>query len=193
MKIIMALIALSAGLASANIFIEANFALAQDHLGNAISQGDMWALIIDVDGDGLAGVANGSADTFLVDAQDCLAGTGAIANGWSVDGVIETGGQNASSPFAGYDDKAFYLVWFEGVEGLTATQPGANTYYGVEFANINTPTGDTGTAVYANYTNPGVLASYQTVPEPATALLALIGGGLAYVSRRAKRHHTCLS
>lgn len=179
-KYVAAVAAMTAGVASASISLEANFAQVLDAEGAAIARGQTWALIVDVDGDGLAGVANGVADSFVIDSGDYLVDYGSIANSWNVAGVIQTG-VSESFDFATYGGMDWYVAWFDVAAGVDA--PGANVDYGVKFADITTPTGDNGLAAYANYMDT-VSANYQTIPEPATIGLMSIAGLGAYFNRK---------
>jgi hypothetical protein len=83
---------------------------------------------------------------------------------------------------AGVDN--YYMLWFDTSYDVAAIGPGVGINYGVEdLGKVGT---DPGT-----YTPDliGGNASFQTIPEPATAMLAVIGGGLAYFVRRANRSH----
>lgn len=106
---------------------------------------------------------------------------------------------------AGYD---MLLVWYDKTYSVGDVGPGEGVYFGtfrtddvISYSTINwsVPT-DGGlydlnfmTAALAGGTGESLesagIAQYQTIPEPATAVLAVIGGGLAYFVRRAKRFH----
>lgn len=190
---IVAVLALLAGFASADIFLEINCGqLFQNNGTTPIAIGDLWAICIDVDGDGAAAFTDSSSnasDSFLMDADDVLCGYGNINNAFGpLAGYVQTGNGNAGTAYsASVSGKNYYLLYFQGVTGA-ATAPGENTYFGYWQADNLTPTADGFTQASTLYTD-SVTAQYQTVPEPATALLLAIGAGFAWAGRRAKRFH----
>jgi hypothetical protein len=193
---IVAIFALLASFASADIALEIGFGQMFDNDGSTpISIGDLWAIYIDVDGDGASAFTDSSSnasDSFLMDADDVLVGYGAIDNTFgSLAGYVQTGAGNAITAFnASVSGKNYYLLFFQDVDGSSATQPGEGTYFGYWQAANQTPTADNNTQTSALFTASST-AQYQTVPEPATALLALIGGGIAYAVRRRGHKFVC--
>ncbi len=153
-----------------------------DSSGTAVSMTDgFFMLIADTSGDGL--------------------------DGYNFGGVADL---NLTDTFAQDDDKVIYSgsFWWDGYAdgpqdqqtftGVTAGQK----YYavwsdGTGWAGVHSVVGDVNWAIPTSGGSVGpafngfgdVNTQYAAVPEPATALLAFIGGGLAWASRRMKRFH----
>ncbi len=193
---IITLLVMLAGFAGADIFLEINCGQLFENDGSTpISIGDMWAICIDVDGDGGSAFTDSSSnasDSFLMDTDDVLCGYGTIDNAFgSLAGYVQTGNGNAGTGYnTSVSGKNYYLLYFQNV--TSGSVAGENTYFGYWQADNLTPTADLGTQAGTLYTD-SVSAQYQTVPEPATALLLVLGAGCAWAGRRAKRNHTYLS
>lgn len=191
--IMMALASMAAG-AKANLsYMPSAIGVLNDASGNAMDNGT-FVLVLDRDNDGWNGASyltqasnpKDNASSWLWDADDFIMARGAVG---SVKGV---NGEYAGDAFpswtvstanipagytAGVDN--YYMLWFDKSYNVADVGPGAGVHYGVEdLGKVGT---DPGT-----YTPDlvGGNANLQTVPEPATALLALIGGGMAYALRR---------
>lgn len=147
----------------------------------------LFLVIADVDGDGLDGwTAGGSGDidgeinftSGLVSGDDVVLWQG----GYSFDDAALS--PNEQRDYTGVDGgEAYYMVWSD--IGSSATDFGENNVFGVyreDHVNWEVPATGTVAPFIADANSVG--SYYQTVPEPATALLALIGGGMAYALRR---------
>jgi len=158
-----------------------------DASGSAIVDGT-FVMVLDVDGDGWDGLSYDSqalsgdnSSSWLWDADDYLMNRGEIVNGEAFPFSTFT-----AASVAGYDANVdhYYVMWFDTAYNISDAGPGVGVDYGVEdLGAVGTDPGN-----YGEFLTGGN-ATYQTVPEPATALLLLIGGGCAWAGRRAKRFH----
>jgi hypothetical protein len=169
-----------------------------DASGNPMDNGT-YVLVLDRDNDGWNGLsylnqaalpADNSA-SWLWDADDFIMARGAIGSvkgenlEWAGDAFPFWTVTTANIP-AGYTAGGdnYYMLWFDTSYDVAAIGPGAGINYGVEDLGKVGPDA----ATYS----PDIVggnANFQTIPEPATAILAMIGGGLAYFVRRANRSH----
>lgn len=200
-KYIIGFISLLAVCATANITVDYQLAYLNDSTGTAVSQGTIAAFYIDLNGNGLSGITSSTVtDSFLFDAGDLLIGTdvSSAADGafLSADGFLDELGRmdNAIGALTSeltanggsVNGQDVYMLWFP---ELTIGTPGENQSYG--FYNLGSlPTAD-GQALTDLNSGLDLNAQYQTVPEPATALLAVIGGALAYGLRRRGHKFVC--
>lgn len=180
--------------------------VALDYYGFADENGDLLTtnskvvMVIDKDGDGLAGFGltaspatqNAPTDTFLLDADDV------IVPDWNE----ETGdyGSSAYCLSTSYDfdlgsgidaDDHIFVFWYPGL-GISATEPGtgpsgAGQVFGViECTNQGLPP-DNNSYTFSDLNDTwegSQTAVYSTAPEPATIALMLVGSGLALLRRR---------
>lgn len=159
------------------------FGVLNDASGNVINDGT-YVMVLDLDGDGWNGTdyltqspGGDNASSWLWDADDVLMDRGQITAGdafpfWTV--------STASIP-AGYTANVdnYYVMWFDTAYNIADVGPGAGINYGAEnMGAVGTDPGD-----YTPFMVGGS-ATLQTIPEPATALLVAIGGGMAYALRR---------
>ena len=151
--------------------------------GTPIADGT-FVMVLDVDGDGWNGFdylsqAVSPADnssSWLWDTDDKLMDRGQIVNGEAFPFSTFTA---ASVP--GFDANVdhYYVMWFDTAYNVADIGPGVGVNYGVEdLGTVGTDPGDYGPFLV------GGNAVYQTVPEPASALLVLLGGGAVYALRR---------
>jgi hypothetical protein len=181
-------IALMAVVARADLaYMPSALGVLNDAAGNPLSDGT-FLMVLDLDGSGFD-FNNLSGDSWVFDANDVIMDRGAIGPTKGVDFELEGDAfpvwtvSTANIP-AGYTANVdqYYVFWFDKSYDVADLGPGAGVHFGVE--NLGTVGTDPGT-----YTPDlvGGNAQYQTVPEPATALLIAIGGGMAYVLRRNTR------
>lgn len=186
-KILFAIcVALAAVSANASMTYSPFLLDGYDASGNPISSGT-YVMVLDLDGDGWNGLdylsqASGSANnasSWLWDADDYIMDIGAFYDGeafpFSTFNAADVPGFTANVD-------QYYVLWFDVAYNPLAAGPGIGINYGAE--NLGTVGTDPGN--YGPFLTGGN-ATLQTIPEPATALLALIGGGMAYVLRRNKR------
>jgi len=146
-----------------------------------------FMLIADVDGDGLDGWTTGLNEinftSGLVSGDDVVLYKG----GYAVDDTAFS--PNSQQTYTGVSGaEAYYMVWSD--IGATATDLGAGNYFGLfREDNVNWQVPATGTVAPFVADANAVGSYYQSVPEPATALLLVIGAGCAWAGRRAKRFH----
>lgn len=205
-KIMMIIAGLAMSLtAFATVSVDFDVATLNDANDVAIAEGIKFLIFVDKDGDGINGAwdtnysDNNSAwnavvntGSFLWDTDDEIMFNGA-SKGWGLSGEFATGDANGGnlvfSLGNGIDaGDQIYALWFAEVAGAAAT-PGSITEVGfITDAAWDLPS-DTGLLQVNDWSKNQSAITVQAVPEPATALLVLIGGGLAYASRRAKRFH----
>jgi len=179
--VVMFMLALIARVVSADV-VYSPFAFGSllDASGAAISSGT-YLMVLDLDGDGWD-LNSISSDSWLFDSDDMVFDRGTIENGdafpfYTLKPVNEPAGYDV-----GIDQ--YYLFWFDKAYNVADVGPGASVNFGIESL------GTVGSVNSGNTYTPDLVggnAQYQTVPEPATALLALIGGGMAYALRRNTR------
>jgi|GEM_PF-3408145 len=168
-----------------------------------VALGDMFAVYLDLDNDGINGadlinytdydptwLSVINTESFEWDSDDYLVWYGAM-NG-SADGVFNLNASHGHDPYLytselpeGYDPgDALYVLYFPGLSG-SATTPGNITQLGYYTQdNWVAPPDPGSTDLAAVVTDATGLQTAIAVPEPASALLALIGGGVAFVVRR---------
>lgn len=183
-KILFAIfVALAAVSANASMTYSPFLLDGYDASGTPIANGT-YVMVLDLDGDGWDGLdylsqASGSADnasSWLWDADDYIMDIGQFENGEA----FPFSTFNASS-VPGYTANVdnYYVMWFDTAYNPLAAGPGVGVNYGVEnLGAVGTDPGDYGPFLT------GGNATLQTIPEPATALLIAIGGGMAYALRR---------
>jgi len=192
-KMLVTLLMLGTAVASqASVTIDAQAAYVYADTGSTLlGTGKLVAWVADVDGDGF-GMWNTLGTTgFTVDADDVLLGIG--SSGDAGEGLIWNTfvWNNVTSP--NVQGKDYAMVWFntDYVEGATGAGA-AGVKFGVFETGEVVPNDGIMPDAYNYYTaevggtlaNNTFHATYQSIPEPTTAVLALIGGGLAYVARR---------
>lgn len=186
MILIAAAVMLAAG-AYANITFNMWYLDAKDHLGETISDNTIFKIIVDAENDGLDSAV--SRANVFADGDDQVAFTFAIDPTYPGEIYFIEDGINIPRPEVVTGQKNFYLTWYEGLGNTAATAPGLGQWVGV-YRESNWVFPEDGSAIAFGDTaagtplNQAAVSYYQVVPEPATALLALIGGGLAYYVRR---------
>jgi len=159
-----------------------------DESDAAIATADgFFLLIADVDGDGLDGwTVGGSGNIGSIDFTSGLTTGDDIVlyqGGFAFDSAGLS--PNEQLTYTGVSGgEAYYLVWSN--IGSSAADFGENNIFGVfREDNVNWEVPATGGVYPVVYdANADGASYYQTVPEPASALLALIGGGVAFIVRR---------
>jgi len=163
---------------------------ASDALGNPIVDGT-YAMILDRDGDGWNGNSYLSQSLsapndfgWLWDTDDLLMDRGQIFDGLAFPVASYAGNPDATIPNynSGTDD--WYLLWFDTAFNSAEAGPGVGVSYGAELLGKAAPDGFTLTPDAI-----GGIASFQTlgtqvVPEPISAILAMIGGGAMALRRK---------
>jgi len=200
--IIMAMMAV--GLSSfATISLNLGGGQYQDRNGDAlfhwdfvgpIVQGQLFLLIADVDGNGFQSLGAIQNNTGFVAAGDVLVGSwGVNYEATYMDGELSHAINGFDSTGKGLSTgSAMMMVWFDNLMAADADvingTPGAGKFFGYHTAW--TVPADPGTYNLNHvFTGTDGRAQFEVIPEPATALLALIGGGMAWAARRAKRFH----
>lgn len=158
-----------------------------DAAGNPIVDGS-YSLILDLDGDGWDGnsytsMSLGAANdlNWLWDSDDLLLDRGQVSAGTAFP-FTNTVSISTQGYDAGVDQ--WFLLWFDTPYDVSAAGPGSGVDYGVELMGVAGNDGDTLSPFAV-----GGSAVFQTlgttvVPEPISALLALIGGGAMALRRR---------
>jgi len=177
--IIMAAIAAMAGAVSASVSYTPFLLNGNDALNAPITDGT-FVMVFDVDGDGFD-FNNIVADSWEFDSDDYLMQRGQIN-----DGVAFPAHNFFIADVPGYDAGVdnYYVFWFDTAYNAGATGAGENVDFGVELLGPAVSDGGTSSPFLT-----GGATTYQSVPEPATALLLAIGAGCAWAGRRAKRFH----
>jgi hypothetical protein len=165
-----------------------------------ISEGIKFLAFIDKDNDGINGLdlsnyfddnplwsaaATANQGTFLWDADDAIIFNGA-SKGWGFEGYFSISDANSGNAMFdlgnGIDiDDHVYVMWFAELAG-DAVAPGSISEVGFYTDSTWVLPGDTGLLDASSDTLNH--SAITVVPEPASALLALIGGGVAFVVRR---------
>jgi hypothetical protein len=183
--------------------VAVNFELYQlnDADDVAISEGIKFLAFIDTDGDGINGLnlgnysdnnslwvdaATGNQGSFLWDADDVIIFDGGNA-GWGTAGYFSLNDPNANGGNAlvtlgsGIDaGDQVYVMWFSELAG-SASAPGSISQVGYYTDSNWTLPNDTGLLQAEDY---ALNQSAIAVPEPASALLVALGGGMVYALRR---------
>ncbi|MFA7368099.1 MAG: PEP-CTERM sorting domain-containing protein [Kiritimatiellales bacterium] len=206
MKKILVMLAMSAmaSMALATVSVNLELAYLNDANDVAISEGIKFLAFIDTDGDGINGLnlgnysddnalwsaaATANQGTFLWDANDVIIYNGVNA-GAGVDGyfsLINTPQAGNSVVTLGVDGigvgNQVYVMWFAELAGSTSA-PGIIHQVGY-YTDSNWTLPTDGNVLQAeDYALNQSAITVQAIPEPATALLVAIGGGMAYVLRR---------
>jgi len=190
--IIMTMAVMLAAGAYANISFNMWYLDAKDHLGVTISDNTIFKIIVDVNGDGLNS-ASSLENAFAV-GDDQIAFTYAFDATYAGELYMIEGFNNIARPDVATGQKNFYVAWYEGLEDTGAVAPGIGQWFGVYRESNWVFPEDGSTVTFGNIAsgtplNQSNVSYHQVIPEPATALLALIGGGMAWAARRAKRFH----
>ncbi|MGE4488724.1 MAG: PEP-CTERM sorting domain-containing protein [Kiritimatiellales bacterium] len=192
-KIMFFLMSMMAMTSFANITVQTYLTDVDTHDNSAVSIDTLFKIVVDIDGDGLdLAVNGGSISDFLNGSDDdIILGSGGFYGSGEL--WYDSGSIVLPSGAAQGDD--YYVVFYEGLTSAD-TAPGESTWFGVYrdgTDELNWSLPSDGNTVYAE--SYGLATSdvsyYQTVPEPATALLALIGGGIAYAVRRRGHKFVC--
>jgi len=154
----------------------------KDPKGDVVSMADgMFMLIADIEGDGLDGYNfGGVSDLNLTDMfaqdDDILFYSGGFA------GDDVGFGSFTQQVYAGLElGQEYYAVWSVGTGWAGTHRIDGDVNWEVP------PSGGTVSPSYSGYGSPNT--QYASVPEPATALLLVLGAGCAWMGRRAKRFH----
>jgi hypothetical protein len=168
-----------------------------------LSAGSTIVLLADANNNGFGDLTQATS-AWTADAGDVIIGRYALDADNGAGSDLEalsfslTGGIDTGDPLM--------LVWYDTPYSAEAAGPGENVHFGTFRSDIadldgshrDWTVGADGGGYNLNFlttsaggSNPesAGMASFQTIPEPATALLAFIGAGLAWASRRAKRFH----
>ncbi len=164
------------------------FGGANDKMGNPITDGT-FSMILDLNGDGWNGnsylsQSSGAANdlSWLWDSNDLLMSQGQITNGEAYPVFSVSSADIPASYDAGVDK--YYLLWFDKPFNLATAGPGAGIDYGVEsLGTVGTDPGDYTTFPVGGSATFQTLGT-QVVPEPISAVLAMIGGGAMALRRR---------
>jgi hypothetical protein len=154
----------------------------KDISGNTVSMANgFFMLIADTAGDGLDGYNFGGTaglnltDTFAEDDDVLFYTTGYVADDVAFGSFSQ---QTYSGITAGQD---YYAVWSDGTGW-------AGTYHIGTDVNWDVPTsGGTVSPSFSGYGDANT--QYAAVPEPASALLVALGGGMVYALRRRGRNY----
>jgi len=189
--------------ASASVSVDLDLMTLNDASGVPISEGIKFLVFIDKDNNGINGadlsnyfdynamwnsVVN--TESFLWDLNDEIIYNGSSA-GWGSSGYFSMADANGGYAMINLGNginqgDRVYAMWFPELAG-NAVKPGNISQVGFLTGNDWVLPADTGLMQINQYDfNQSAI---NVIPEPATALLALIGGGLAWASRRAKRFH----
>jgi hypothetical protein len=199
-KIIMMFAMAMAATSFATVSIDVDLMTLNDVNDQPISEGIKFLVFVDRNNDGIAGLdlsnysdnnalwtaaATANQGTFLWDANDVIVYNGSNA-GWGLDGYFSLQGANnglvqLTLGIDGVDaGDHVYTMWFPELSG-DATVPGNITQVGFLTDPNWTLPADTGVLSATGYDfNQSAIA----VPEPASALLVALGGGLVYALRR---------
>ena len=186
MILIAAAVMMAAG-AYANITFNMWYVDAKDHLGATISDNTIFKIIVDADGDGLDSAI--SLENAFAAGDDQVAFTYAFDSTYPGELYFIEDGINIARPSVATGEKNFYVAWYEGLEDTGAAAPGLGQWVGV-YRESNWVFPEDGSTVSFGDTAAGTplnqadVSYYQVVPEPASALLVLLGGGLTYYIRR---------
>ena len=201
-KIIMMFAMAMAATSFANIAVNMDLMTLNNASGAPISEGIKFLVYVDKDNDGINGLnlgnysdnnalwvaaATANQGSFLWDADDTIVFNGA-SKGWGSSGFFSIGDANGGNALfslgGGIDaNDHVYAMWFSELDG-TAVVPGSITEVGFYTDSNWALPGDTGTLEASDYGLNQSAITVQAIPEPATALLVAIGGGMAYVLRR---------
>jgi hypothetical protein len=192
--------AVMASVTFANVSVNFELSYLNDADDVAINEGIKFLAFIDKDGDGINGLnlgnysddnalwsaaATANAGSFLWDADDVIIFNGEN-KGWGVPGYFSLldaqGGNSTVSLGNGIDTgDQVYVMWFAELAGI-ASAPGSISQVGYYTdSNWTLPPEGNGLQAEDYALNQSAIT---VVPEPATALLVAIGGGMAYVLRR---------
>ncbi len=197
--VLMAALAFSAVLAQASISLNFTEGYLYKHDGSTVlPENSTIVMLLDADNDGSFGDLTQSTTSWTADAGDVVLDRWAFNYNYDV-------GFGADSPTYTYGGditvgKKIMLVWYDKAYSAGDAGPGEGVYFGT-FRTDDIQTGQNATWIVPSdgfTVNVGFLtanaggdnaeslgaAQYQTVPEPATALLVAIGGGMAYALRR---------
>ncbi|MFA6172278.1 MAG: PEP-CTERM sorting domain-containing protein [Kiritimatiellales bacterium] len=202
-KIIMMFALAMAATSFATVSVNMDLMTLNDASDVAIKEGIKFLVYVDKDNDGINGLnlsnyadlnslwvnaAAANTGSFLWDADDAIIFNGASA-GWGSEGFFSlgsaNGGLNAMFNLGNGIDQndGVYAMWFAELAGNAATPAGITEVGFYTDSNWALP-GDTGTLEASDYGLNQSAITVQAIPEPATALLVAIGGGMAYVLRR---------
>jgi len=195
--VMMAALAFSALLAQASVTLNMAEGILYKHDGSTpLSLDSTMLLLCDADGDGFGGLTNDTSWT--TDSGDVV-----LAR-W---GFNDYAGPNIGSDAIMFDLASgvgtgdnLMLVWYDKIYNAADTGAGKGVYFGafrtdstISFSDTGWIVPGDGAGINLNFLTANAggdslesagVASLQTIPEPTTAVLALIGGGLAYMVRR---------
>lgn len=162
-----------------------------DATGTPMSDGT-YLLVLDRDNDGFD-FNNLVGTSWAFDADDFIMDRGAIGSAKGVNGEWDGDAfpfwtvSTANIP-AGYTAGVdqYYMFWFDKSYSASDIGPGASVHFGVE--NLGAVGSDPG-AYTPDLIGGNAQYTTQAIPEPASAALALLGGGMVYAVRRRMRQY----
>jgi hypothetical protein len=201
-KIIMMFAMAMAATSFATVSVNIDLMTLNDANDVAISEGIKFLAFVDKDNDGINGLdlsnysdnnalwaaaAVENQGSFLWDADDAIVFNGA-SKGWGLDGYFSISDANSGNAIfnlgSGIDaGDHVYVMWFAELAG-DAVAPGSISEVGF-YTDSNWTLSNDGGLLDAS--SDSLNQSSIAVPEPATAALALLGGGMVYVLRRNTR------
>jgi hypothetical protein len=199
-------IAIMAAFAFSSLFAQANVVLSmvegylyKNDGTTVLPENSTIVLLCDANNNGFGDLTQATT-SWTADSNDVILGR------WAFNYNLDTG---IGSDVITYDlagtvgtGDNLMLVWYDKAYSAGDAGPGQGVHFGtfrtdsaISFSDIawTTPTDGGWNLNFATVAATGDspesagVASFQTVPEPATAMLALIGGGMAYALRRNKR------
>jgi hypothetical protein len=198
---LMAAVAFCATIAQADLtFNMINGFFYENDGSTPLSLNSTLVLLADTDNDGFGDLTQATTSWKADDGDTVLFR-------WNTDDSMGAGSDGEGLYYTGYAGltagRDLMLVWYDKAYSAGDAGPGEGVYFGtfrtdsvISFSDIAWELPPDGYTISLNFATVNMggdsadslgVAQYQTVPEPATALLVAIGGGMAYVLRRNKR------
>lgn len=199
-----AVVAFGAAVAQANVTLSMFNGYFYENDGTTpLSLDSTIVMLCDADGDGFGDLTQATT-SWIADVDDVVVGR------WNLN--ENAAGAGSSFDFFSFDlagtvgtgDKLM-LVWYDKTYGVGDAGPGEGVHFGtfrtddaISFSDSGWFAPADGAAINLNFATVSAggdsldstgIASYQTVPEPASAVLALLGGGMVYAARRRMRQY----
>jgi hypothetical protein len=201
-KLIMMFAMAMAATSFATVSVNIDLMTLNDANDVAIHEGIKFCAFIDKDNDGINGLnlsnysdnnalwvaaATANQGTFLWDADDATIYNG-VSRGWGMDGYFSgldvNGGDFQITLGNGIDvNDHVYVMWFSELDG-SAVAPGSITEVGFYTDSNWTLPNDSFLLNATGDTLNQSAITVQAIPEPASALLVALGGGIVYALRR---------